>query len=101
MLGFRRRNRGGRHSLGAAVTAVPSGPRRVELPVALPLVPADPPSEEPFAGRVELGFRDGTCAALEPGSEQARALQELAGLLSGRQAPSGSSHAAFLPTPTE
>lgn len=34
--------------------------------------------------RVELGFRDGSTAALAPGSEQARALTEVASVLTQR-----------------
>ena len=44
--------------------------------VAVPVVPPGP--------RVELGFRDGTTAALAPGSEQARALTDIASVLTQR-----------------
>ena len=105
MLAFLRRRRGGagRHSLGAAVTAIPAAPRRVPVDVLLPAVPAAapalsppqalpvapapappaalPPPELPQVGRVELGFRDGSSTVLEPTSEQAAALRELADLL--------------------
>jgi ferric-dicitrate binding protein FerR (iron transport regulator) len=62
--------------LGAAVTGIASGVVQVRPPVQpdLPAVPA-----AAAAGpRVELGFRDGSSASLDPGSEQARALEELA-----------------------
>ena len=72
---FRRRARG-RHALGAAVTAIPSAP--VQVAAALP------PASEPVGPRVELGFRDGTTAALAPGSEQAKALTDLASVLTQR-----------------
>jgi hypothetical protein len=101
MLRFRRRSGGGRHSLGAAVTGIPSAPRWADLPVAAPpLLPAAS-SDVPSRGRVELGFRDGTSRVLEPDSEQARALHELAGLLSERGHPYGSSRSRFGPTSTE
>jgi hypothetical protein len=66
------RRKAGRHELGAAVTAIPS-------------VPAAPPVDLPAAApRVELGFRDGTTAALAPGSEQAKALTDIASALTQR-----------------
>jgi hypothetical protein len=68
---FRRKPRG-RHALGAAVRAIPSGP------------PASAPAVLPPAPRVELGFRDGTSAALAPGSPQAKALTEIAAILTQR-----------------
>lgn len=37
-----------------------------------------------FAPRVQLGFRDGTSTTLEPGSDQFRALEELAQSLTRR-----------------
>jgi len=67
---FRSRPRG-KHSLGAAVTAIPVPP----VVVAAPSAPAP---------RVELGFRDGTTAALAPGSVQAKALTEIASRLTRR-----------------
>jgi hypothetical protein len=95
---FRRRQPRGKHALGAAVTSIPSGlPPRVAAPVAvvpeqvvtaepvvaeMPQVPVQAPA--PRAPRVELGFRDGTSAALAPGSEQATALQEIASVLTRR-----------------
>jgi ribosomal protein S12 methylthiotransferase accessory factor YcaO len=81
---FRRRR--GRHDLGAAVRDIPSA-----LPVVLVHPPAPVPSpvevpaqEAPLdvvRHRVELGFRDGSVAALAPDSAQARALTELAQVL--------------------
>ena len=68
----------GRHALGAAVTALPAAPLAVEVTPAAPPAPALP------ASRVQLGFRDGSTASLDPGSEQAVALEELAGLLTRR-----------------
>ena len=38
-------------------------------------------------GRISLGFRDGSSATLEPGSEQAAALEELAQLLTSSDEP--------------
>jgi hypothetical protein len=77
MLGFlRRRPAGGRHTLGAAVTGIPTAPRRPAVPQPLVSQPSHP-------GRVELGFRDGSSAVLEPTSAQARELLALAGLLRG------------------
>jgi hypothetical protein len=38
----------------------------------------------PKAPRIELGFRDGSTAALAPGSEQARALRDIASILTQR-----------------
>ena len=66
-----RRRRPGRHALGSAVR---------DIPHAAPTVLVHPPM--PVAGpRVELGFRDGTTAALAPESAQARALVALAEVL--------------------
>ena len=98
-----RRSRG-RHALGAAVTALPAAPLAVEVtPPALPTLPVEPlltsppaPAVQPLAAplasaapalpasRVQLGFRDGSTASLEPGSEQAVALEQLAGRLTRR-----------------
>lgn len=80
---FRRRPRG-RHALGAAVTAIP----RV-VPVVPTAVPPPPPPpaqvvEEPPRPRVELGFRDGSTAALAPESAQAKALTDIASVLTRR-----------------
>ena len=72
---FRRRR--GKHELGAAVTSIPS------LPVA-PVVPAVHARLAPPAPRVELGFRDGSTAALSPESAQAKALTEIASVLTRR-----------------
>jgi hypothetical protein len=47
--------------------------------------PAAPPAvEESGAPRIELGFRDGSTAALAPGSEQAKALNDIASVLTQR-----------------
>lgn len=88
---FRRRRRG-KHDLGSAVTGIPSlvrvlpvaevvvqAPADVRVEAALPVPPPAPPGP-----RVELGFRDGTTAALAPGSEQAKALTDLASVLTQR-----------------
>ena len=91
-MGLFRRRRRGRHELGAAVRDIPSAtpvvlvhPPAVDLPrralaeaetVVLPTQPTGP--------RVELGFRDGSVASLEPDSPQARALVALAGALTRR-----------------
>ena len=98
---LRRRPRG-RHALGAAVTSIPSA--RLQLVAPALAVPAPPapalaapmavvrrpaptaatlPSAVP-ASRVQLGFRDGSTASLAAGSEQAVALEALAGLLNRR-----------------
>ena len=55
-------------------------------PVATPEPPASPPVQavEITAPRVELGFRDGSTAALAPGSPQALALEEIAATLTRR-----------------
>lgn len=86
---FRRRP-SGRHALGAAVTAIPSAPAVVHAaaPVVQAAPPVVPPQPEPpvvvQGPRVELGFRDGTTAALAPGSAQAQALTDLAAVLTQR-----------------
>ncbi len=104
---FRRRAKG-RHQLGAAVTSIPSLVRTVPAPVYLepePVAYVEPeplqvvetaqatPVEgvaeaavapEPRQQRIELGFRDGSTAALAPGSEQAKALSDLASVLTQR-----------------
>lgn len=108
---FRRRPKG-RHALGAAVTSIPTGrPSVPELiqravtpppapvvadavvvapePVAVPpepvVVAAQVLRPEPVPGnRVELGFRDGSTAALAPNSEQAKALSDIASVLTRR-----------------
>lgn len=90
---FRRRSRTGRHQLGAAVTAIPALPRPTDPVLSpyvdppAPVVPAQAPSTVP---RVELGFRDGSTASLAPGSEQARALSDLASMLTQRNPVKGS-----------
>ena len=82
------RHRVGKHALGAAVSAIPSAVWVVEpLPVYTP-VPVRPPVAAPPAPagpRVELGFRDGSTAALLPGSPQAKALEEIAAVLTQRE----------------
>ena len=75
-----RRRKVGKHALGAAVTSIPSA-----RPVA-PVVPAAPVAAPAPGPRVELGFRDGTTAALAPGSDQAKALTEIASALTQRKA---------------
>ena len=82
--------------LGAAVTAIPSLVRTIPAPayVAPTAVPESAVVPEPAwvsepawvpepapAPRVELGFRDGSTAALAPGSEQAKALSDIADVL--------------------
>ena len=103
-----RRRTPGRHELGAAVTDLPAGAMRsVSAPPAAVRSYAAPPvaaaNRVPAAaapatvipssaalpahlGRsagpmVSLGFRDGSTATLDPGSLQARALQQLANSL--------------------
>jgi hypothetical protein len=87
-VGLFRRRRPGRHELGSAVRDIPSAvPTVVVHPPAVPgLVPAPPAPAVPVqqGPRVELGFRDGTTAALAPDSAQARALVALAGVLARR-----------------
>jgi hypothetical protein len=79
-----RRRKVGKHALGAAVTAIPSAPRPV-LPAPAAEVPQQVAVADPApAPRVELGFRDGSTAALAPGSEQAKALTDLAAILASR-----------------
>ena len=88
---FRRRR--GRHDLGAAVRDIPAAVPAVVVhppaPVAAPAVPVPAPAvpvepELPAAPRVELGFRDGSVAALAPDSAQAKALTEIAAVLTRR-----------------
>lgn len=57
------------------VQAQPAPAAAAAAPVSVP---------EQTRRRVELGFRDGTSAALDPDSEQALALAELTALLTGR-----------------
>lgn len=49
-------------------------------PVVAP-VPAPVAVPTPAGPRVELGFRDGSRASLDPSSEQARALEDIAAVL--------------------
>ena len=89
-MGLFRRRRPGRHELGGAVR---------DIPHASPVVVVHPPEPAPQAPRavaahraeqtapaprVELGFRDGSTAALAPDSAQALALVALAGVLTKR-----------------
>ena len=71
-MGFFRRRRKGRHELGNAVRAIPH---------AVPALVVHPPMPPAPAPRVELGFRDGSTAALAPDSAQSRALVALADVL--------------------
>jgi hypothetical protein len=102
---FRRRR--GRHDLGSAVRDIPTAPPvllvhppapegpPVDAAVAAEVVPAGVPEPtaavpldtlpvQPTGPRVELGFRDGSTAALAPDSAQARALTEIAQVLTRR-----------------
>ena len=72
---FRRRR--GRHELGGAVRDIPHAPPTV---LVHPPLPAAIPSQSD-APRVELGFRDGSTAALAPDSPQSKALVALASVL--------------------
>jgi len=102
----------GRHALGAAVQGIPAGPVVVSwasppvtptpaapeppaVVVAMPTAPRSLPAVDLLTGLVsdhpvvpaqgprgEMTFRDGSTAELEP--EQARALDEIAQLLTGR-----------------
>jgi hypothetical protein len=76
-VGLFRRRRKGRHDLGGAVR---------DIPYAVPVVVVHPPMPSPPSDgpRVELGFRDGSTAALAPDSAQARALTALAEVLTKR-----------------
>jgi hypothetical protein len=81
---FRRRRP--QETLGAAVTGIPgSAPCRV-VPAAHGAIRSVPASEArtPPGPRVELGFRDGSTAALAPGSAQAKALTDIASVLTQR-----------------
>ena len=72
---FRRKR--GRHELGSAVRDIPHAAPPVLVHPPMPaVVPA--PAEAP---RVELGFRDGSTAALAPDSPQSRALVALASVM--------------------
>jgi hypothetical protein len=75
---FRRFSRG-RRKLGSAVLDLPVAPPP-SLPFATPTLPLPVPPPP----RVELGFRDGSTAALAPDSPQARALRAVADLLATR-----------------
>jgi hypothetical protein len=72
-VGLFRRRRKGRHDLGSAVRDIP---RAAPVIVVHPPMPVQAP-----APRVELGFRDGSTAALAPDSAQSRALVALAEVL--------------------
>jgi hypothetical protein len=94
-MAFWRRSKG-RHALGAAVTALPRGPRPpASLPAAptfavpapalaapAPALAVPAPEPAPSGPRVELTFRDGSSASLDP--TQARALEEIAQVLTRR-----------------
>src|SRR3954463_16528174 len=96
-MAFWRRSKG-RHALGAAVTSIPAAPPRLVLPSPLPAAPttagavttpswsfpepATVAEPVPVGPRVELTFRDGSSAALDP--VQARALDEIAQVLTRR-----------------
>ncbi|MCU1599833.1 MAG: hypothetical protein JWO22_542 [Frankiales bacterium] len=85
----------------APAVVVPPPPPVVEAPVAVRETPVSvveapapvqtrapvepPPAPVRVRGpRVELGFRDGSTAALAPGSEQAKALTDIASVLTQR-----------------
>ena len=74
-MGLFRRRRPGRHALGSAVRAIPSAAPAIVVHPPVPAVRMDD------APRVELGFRDGSTAALAPESAQSRALVALADVL--------------------
>jgi hypothetical protein len=89
-MAFWRRSKG-RHALGAAVTSIPAAPRAASVPAAPAVAPlpapwdaAVPPAVQalPTGPRVELTFRDGSSASLDP--LQAKALDEIAQLLTSR-----------------
>ena len=87
-MGLFRRFRRGRHELGAAVLGLPAAAPQVASPAPPQLAaPAPVPvaAPAPPAPRVELGFRDGSTAALAPDSPQARALRAVADLLVTRE----------------
>jgi hypothetical protein len=63
--------------------AEPAAPP-VEPPVAPPVEPPVAPPVAPSGPRIELGFRDGSTAALAPWSEQAKALTDIASALTQR-----------------
>jgi hypothetical protein len=78
------RRKAGRHERGAAVPVAPAAapepaPLAATVRVEAPYQPVLAPGM-----RVELGFRDGSTAALAPGSEQAKALTDLASALTRR-----------------
>ena len=79
---FLRQRSPGRHAFGAAVTSIPSAPVRIGSrstdPGACEVGPA------PGGPQVQLGFRDGTMHQLDPASAQAKALDELARVLTRR-----------------
>ena len=94
-MGLFRRRRQGRHDLGGAVRDIPYAAPTVLVHPPLPgsrwgaPTPAPPPAPAPAPARapgphVELGFRDGSTAALAPDSAQSRALVALASVLTRR-----------------
>ncbi|HVE74791.1 MAG TPA: hypothetical protein VNA30_06890 [Mycobacteriales bacterium] len=77
------------------MTEIPSAPVVVPLPPAhlapeasVPPAPVSPvlpaPVESHQGTRVELGFRDGSSAELDPDSAQAKALENIASALTRR-----------------
>ncbi len=85
------RRKVGKHALGAAVTSIPSAPPatrpRYDDPAPVAAIPLPTPAvalTAPTVPRVELGFRDGSTAALLPGSPQAKALEDIAAVLTRR-----------------
>lgn len=78
MAWFRRRSPG-RHALGSAVRDIPHAAPPVVVHPPMPALRVDDGGT-----RVELGFRDGTTAALPPDSAQARALSAIAAALTRR-----------------
>jgi len=61
-------------------------PETEPAPEPAPEPEAEPPVQppEPRQPRIELGFRDGSTAAIAPGSEQAKALTDIASVLAHR-----------------
>jgi hypothetical protein len=78
-VGWFRRRKPGRHALGSAVRDIPHAVPPVLVHPPMPAVRVDD-----AGARVELGFRDGSTAALAPDSAQARALTEIAAALARR-----------------
>lgn len=74
---------------GAAAAATVPGTRAEDVRVSRPALRAHvgPAAPRPPAPRVQLGFRDGSTAALDPTSAQSLALEELARSLSAPRTP--------------